>query len=439
MPENKNHVQFQRSLGLYSALSLVIGTIIGSGIFFKQSSILANAHTTTMAIAAWVIGGIITLTSGLTIAEIGSLFPHTGGLYVYIEKIYGKFWGFLAGWVQIIVYGPALIASLGAYLAILIGAFFHFPRTWTPAIAIISILLISLFNLLSNRFGAALQIFTTLCKMVPIFLIIICGILFGDEHALGQVVSNGQASIGNFGVAVLATLFAYDGWILIANLGGEIKNPQKILPLAIILGTSFVLIVYVLLTVGIFKAMPANQITKLGENAAPYFAIKMFGSIGGKILNLGIIISIIGTINGKIMTFPRIMFAMARANELPFSKQLAWLHPRMFSPVVSVLTMFSFASILILFFNPDRLSEICIFSIYCFYLIAFFGLFKLRKQRKDLVRPFKVPLYPLTPIIAILGAIFVMLSEIFSDLNGVLVSFVFILIGVPVYYWKVKK
>ena len=185
--------------------------------------------------------------------------------------------------------------------------------------------------------------------------------------------------------------------------------------------------------------MPANQITKLGENAAPYFAIKMFGSIGGKILNLGIIISIIGTINGKIMTFPRIMFAMARANELPFSKQLAWLHPRMFSPVVSVLTMFSFASILILFFNPDRLSEICIFSIYCFYLIAFFGLFKLRKQRKDLVRPFKVPLYPLTPIIAILGAIFVMLSEIFSDLNGVLVSFVFILIGVPVYYWKVKK
>ena len=163
MPENKNHVQLQRSLGLYSALSLVIGTIIGSGIFFKQSSILANAHTTTMAIAAWVIGGIITLTSGLTIAEIGSLFPHTGGLYVYIEKIYGKFWGFLAGWVQIIVYGPALIASLGAYLAILIGAFFHFPRTWTPAIAIISILLISLFNLLSNRFGAALQIFTTLC------------------------------------------------------------------------------------------------------------------------------------------------------------------------------------------------------------------------------------------------------------------------------------
>ena len=258
MPENKNHVQLQRSLGLYSALSLVIGTIIGSGIFFKQSSILANAHTTTMAIAAWVIGGIITLTSGLTIAEIGSLFPHTGGLYVYIEKIYGKFWGFLAGWVQIIVYGPALIASLGAYLAILIGAFFHFPRTWTPAIAIISILLISLFNLLSNRFGAALQIFTTLCKMVPIFLIIICGILFGDEHALGQVVSNGQASIGNFGVAVLATLFAYDGWILIANLGGEIKNPQKILPLAIILGTSFVLIVYVLLTVGIFKAMPAK-------------------------------------------------------------------------------------------------------------------------------------------------------------------------------------
>src|SRR5699024_5651585 len=118
MPENKNHVQLQRSLGLYSALSLVIGTIIGSGIFFTQSSILDNEHTTTMAIAAWVICRIITLSSGLTIDEIGFLFLDTGGLYVYIEKIYGKFWGFLAGWVQLIVYGPALIASLGAYLAI---------------------------------------------------------------------------------------------------------------------------------------------------------------------------------------------------------------------------------------------------------------------------------------------------------------------------------
>src|SRR5699024_4063608 len=118
MPENKNHVQLQRSLVLYSALSLDIGTIIGSGIFFKQSSILANAHTTTMTIATLVIGGIITLTSGLIIADIGYLFPLTGGLLDDIEKIYGNFWGFLAGWVQIIVYGSALIASLGAYLDI---------------------------------------------------------------------------------------------------------------------------------------------------------------------------------------------------------------------------------------------------------------------------------------------------------------------------------
>ena len=440
MPEKKGNIDLQRSLGLYSALSLVIGTIIGSGIFFKQASILSNAHSTTNAIWAWIIGGIITLTGGLTIAEVGSMYPETGGLYVYIEKMYGKFWGFLAGWVQIAVYGPSLIASLGAYLAILLVAFFGLPQTWIVPIAILSLFLISVFNLLSNRFGASLQIFTTICKMVPIFLIIIFGLLFGNEHAFGQVIQGATtSSIGGFGMAVLATLFAYDGWILIANLGGEIKNPQKILPVAIILGTSIVLIIYVLLTMGIFSAMPANQITKLGEQAAPHFAIMMFGPIGGKILNLGIIISIIGTINGKIMSFPRIMFAMAKENELPFSKQLSWIHPKMHSPMVATFTMFVFSSLLVLFADADRLSEICIFSIYCFYLIAFIGVFKLRRLYPDINRPFKTPLYPLTPIIAVLGAIFVMVSEIQADLSGVIISLLFVLIGAPIYFYKIKK
>lgn len=436
----QENVRLERSINLYSALALVIGTVIGSGIFFKQASVLSYSHSTTLALLAWFFGGILTLTSGLTIAEIGSQMPETGGLYTYMHNLYGKLWGFLSGWMQITVYGPAVIAALGAYLAILLQAFFGFSATYTPYVGVLSVVLISAFNFLSNRFGSALQIITTICKLVPIFAIIIFGLMFGDQNAVGQVLAEQSTTVaGNFGVAILATLFAYDGWILIANMGGEIKNPQRILPLAIVLGLSIVLLIYVFVSYSVFKTMPADMIARYGENATPHFAEMAFGKLGGKILNIGIIISILGCMNGKVMTMPRIMYAMAKNNELPFSKQLAYLNPTMHTPMVSITVIATIASGMILTVDPDRLTEICIFTVYCFYVMTFFGVFKLRRQDSQAKRPFSVPLYPLTPIVAILGAAFVLVSELFSDLSGVLISLIIVLCGIPIFYYKEKQ
>ncbi|MCR1901877.1 APC family permease [Ligilactobacillus apodemi] len=436
----QENVRLERSINLYSALALVIGTVIGSGIFFKQASVLSYSHSTTLALLAWFFGGILTLTSGLTIAEIGSQMPETGGLYTYMHNLYGKLWGFLSGWMQITVYGPAVIAALGAYLAILLQAFFGFSATYTPYVGVLSVVLISAFNFLSNRFGSALQIITTICKLVPIFAIIIFGLMFGDQNAVGQVLAEQSTTVaGNFGVAILATLFAYDGWILIANMGGEIKNPQRILPLAIVLGLSIVLLIYVFVSYSVFKTMPADMIAHYGENATPHFAEMAFGKLGGKILNIGIIISILGCMNGKVMTMPRIMYAMAKNNELPFSKQLAYLNPTMHTPMVSITVIATIASGMILTVDPDRLTEICIFTVYCFYVMTFFGVFKLRRQDSQAKRPFSVPLYPLTPIVAILGAAFVLVSELFSDLSGVLISLMIVLCGIPIFYYKEKQ
>lgn len=436
----QENVRLERSINLYSALALVIGTVIGSGIFFKQASVLSYSHSTTLALLAWFFGGILTLTSGLTIAEIGSQMPETGGLYTYMHNLYGKLWGFLSGWMQITVYGPAVIAALGAYLAILLQAFFGFSTTYTPYVGVLSVVLISAFNFLSNRFGSALQIITTICKLVPIFAIIIFGLMFGDQNAVGQVLAEQSTTVaGNFGVAILATLFAYDGWILIANMGGEIKNPQRILPLAIVLGLSIVLLIYVFVSYSVFKTMPADMIARYGENATPHFAEMAFGKLGGKILNIGIIISILGCMNGKVMTMPRIMYAMAKNNELPFSKQLAYLNPTMHTPMVSITVIATIASGMILTVDPDRLTEICIFTVYCFYVMTFFGVFKLRRQDPQAKRPFSVPLYPLTPIVAILGAAFVLVSELFSDLSGVLISLIIVLCGIPIFYYKEKQ
>lgn len=436
----QENVRLERSINLYSALALVIGTVIGSGIFFKQASVLSYSHSTTLALLAWFFGGILTLTSGLTIAEIGSQMPETGGLYTYMHNLYGKLWGFLSGWMQITVYGPAVIAALGAYLAILLQAFFGFSATYTPYVGVLSVVLISAFNFLSNRFGSALQIITTICKLVPIFAIIIFGLMFGDQNAVGQVLAEQSTTVaGNFGVAILATLFAYDGWILIANMGGEIKNPQRILPLAIVLGLSIVLLIYVFVSYSVFKTMPADMIARYGENATPHFAEMAFGKLGGKILNIGIIISILGCMNGKVMTMPRIIYAMAKNNELPFSKQLAYLNPTMHTPMVSITVIATIASGMILTVDPDRLTEICIFTVYCFYVMTFFGVFKLRRQDPQAKRPFSVPLYPLTPIVAILGAAFVLVSELFSDLSGVLISLMIVLCGIPIFYYKEKQ
>lgn len=438
MKQSEEQIDLNRSLGLISSLSLVIGTVIGSGIFFKQAAVLDYAHSTNLALVAWLVGGLITMASGLTIAEIGSQMPHTGGLYVYLEKIYGKFWGFLAGWMQIIVYGPTLIAALGSYLATLLVAFFDLPKTSTPLLAVIVIALIAAFNLLSNRYGAAFQVITTVGKLLPIAAIIIFGLLFGKANAFNQVATtSGSVSFNGFGMAILATLFAYDGWVLIANMGGEIKNPQKLLPKAIVLGIGLVLVIYMLVTAGIFRVVPASLIHRLGDQAAAHFATIAFGQVGGKLLNIGIIISIAGCINGKVMTFPRIMYAMAKNDELPFSKQLAYLNKRMRTPMVATLTVCSIAALMAVTVDADRLSELCIFTIYLFYVLAFFGLFKLRRLKT--ASPFRVPLYPFTPIVAILGGVFVLVSELNSDLTGVLASIFFVALGIPVYLIKCKK
>ena len=438
MKQSEEQIGLNRSLGLISSLSLVIGTVIGSGIFFKQAAVLDYAHSTNLALVAWLVGGLITMASGLTIAEIGSQMPHTGGLYIYLEKIYGKFWGFLAGWMQIIVYGPTLIAALGSYLATLLVAFFDLPKTSTPLLAVIVIALIAAFNLLSNRYGAAFQVITTVGKLLPIAAIIIFGLLFGKANAFNQVATtSGSVTLNGFGMAILATLFAYDGWVLIANMGGEIKNPQKLLPKAIVFGIGLVLIIYMLVTAGIFRVVPASLIHRLGDQAAAHFATIAFGQVGGKLLNIGITISIAGCINGKVMTFPRIMYAMAKNDELPFSKQLAYLNKRMRTPMVATLTVCSIAALMAVTVDADRLSELCIFTIYLFYVLAFFGLFKLRRLKT--VSPFRVPLYPFTPIVAILGGVFVLVSELNSDLTGVLASIFFVALGIPVYLIKCKK
>ncbi|MCF6514732.1 amino acid permease [Lactobacillus sp. S2-2] len=439
MKNNSEEVQLNRSLGIWSALSLVVGTIIGGGVFVRQSAVLNATGSTTGALLAWLAGGILTLAAGLTIAEISSQIPETGGLYVYMEKIYNRLWGFLSGWMQIIVYGPAMIAALGAYLAILLGDFFHFSSSYNIPIAIFAIVIIGGLNFFPNKYGATFAVITTICKLVPVVAIIIAGVFFGDANGLTESVKTVHASTGTFGVAVLSTLFAFDGWILIANLGGEIKNPQKILPKAMTFGILGVMVIYLLIAFSVLNSIGPNKLHELDTGAIPYIVTKSFGIFGGKILSIGIIISILGCMNGKIMTFPRIMYAMAEQKQLPFSKYLSHLSPKTRIPYFSIIVTLFISAIMIIFFDADRISELCIFTVYCFYVMAFVGVFLMRKRNPNKKRTFSVPLFPITPLVAIFGSLFVIVSEIQSDLIGVLFSLGIVAIGIPVFFYYDRK
>lgn len=432
---NSNHLK--RDIGFITALSIVIGTVIGSGVFMKPGEVLASSGNAKMALFAWLLGGLITLASGLTVAEVGAQIPKTGGLYIYLEETYGKFWGYLCGWVQTVVYGPAVIAALGLYLGSLIVHLFGLDESWLKGIGIGFVVLLMLVNITGTKYGGWVQNISTAAKLIPIVLIIIFGLWKGEQSIFTPGAFEPEEF--SFGAAVLATLFAYDGWILVGSVAGEMKNPTRLLPKVIFIGLAGVTVVYLLVNMALLYVLPAEDIVKLGENAASTAATTLFGDFGGILITIGIIISIFGCLNGKMMAFPRIPYAMAKNGQLPFSKGLGKVHPKFHTPYVSIISQAAIATVFMLISDPNRLSDISVFSIYLFYIFAFFAVFTLRRRNSGKERPYSVPLYPLVPLVAIVGSIYIIVSMLQHDPVGGLGAIFIMVIGLPVYYFLKRR
>ncbi|MBE3571099.1 MAG: amino acid permease [Bacillales bacterium] len=432
------NTQLKRNIGFVVATSIVIGTVIGSGIFMKPGIVLASSGGSTMALWAWIIGGIITLASGLTIAEVSVNIPKTGGLYAYLEEVYGKFWGFLCGWMQTIIYGPAVIGALGLYFGSLVADLVGLSETGKLFVGVSSVLFLFILNVIGTNLGGFIQSLLTVAKLVPIALIAVFGIWHGDTHITGM--SSGNSQSISMGAAVLATLWAYDGWMNVGFMAGEMKNPSKTLPKAIITGIAVVMIAYLAVNIALLHVLPASKIVELGPNAAHTAASILFGDIGGKFIAIGILISIFGCLNGKIMTFPRIPFAMAEDQLLPGSKWLSKVHPKFQTPLYASLFETVLAILLMLVGNPDRLSDIAIFVVFLFYGLAFYAVFLIRKkeggQQNSL---YKVPLYPLTPIVAIVGTLYIVVSTLVDKPVDSFLSILVALAGVPLYKFLTRR
>lgn len=427
--------ELKKNIGFFPALALVMGTVIGSGVFFKVSNITEVTGSAGLTLLVWIIGGIITICAGLTAAELAAAIPETGGLTKYIEYTYGDFWGFLAGWALAFIYFPANIAAQAIVFGTQISNLFHISQSWIIPAAIIASISVLLINLMGSKAGGLLQSITLIIKLIPLVAIIVFGLLQTDKVDFSLVPTTGHSGNNLFtaiGAGLLATMFAYDGWIHVGNIAGEMKNPKKDLPAAITIGLGLVMAIYLLITVAFLSTFAVDQLAG-NLNAAADTSMKLFGESGGKILTIGILISVYGALNGYTMTGMRVPFAMAERNLLPFNLIFLKL-TKSGAPWVSGIIVVVIASVMICLGAFDSVTNMLIFVVWAFYCMAFVAVMILRRREPQLERPYRVPLYPVIPLIALIAGLYVMGNTLVTQPKLALIGIIITLIGIPIYY-----
>ncbi|MFD1176798.1 APC family permease [Paenibacillus puldeungensis] len=425
-----------KSVNFVEALSIVIGVIIGSGIFLKPGIVLNNAGSPWMSILAWVAGGIITLASALSVAEIASAIPKSGGLYTYLGELYGDIFGFLLGWVQTIISYPASVGALAIAFASYSGYFLPMNGLQQKLLAVAILAFILIMNVIATKYGGIIQTLATVGKLIPVIGIIGFGLFSGDAPGFSGI--HAAATGAGFGVAVLGTLWAYDGWIGVTNMAGEIKNPAQTLPKVISIGVIFVICVYVLFNIAIFKVLSFEAIVSSKAPGADA-ANALFGSGGGVFITAGIIVSVLGALNGYLMTAARVPQAMAERGQIPFSRVFGKIHPKFGTPANALIFQGALAVIYIFSGTFDTLTDLLIFVLWIFFTMGVLGVFLLRRKFPAAKGQYRVPLYPITPLIGVVGGGYILVSTIISNPVQSFIGIGITLIGLPLYFYMNRK
>lgn len=433
--------ELKRSISLFQALMTVVGTVIGAGVFFKISIITAQTGSASLTVFVWVLAGLISIASGLTVSELATALPVTGGPIKYIEYTYGPLLGFLFGWAQILIYFPANIAALSIIFATQFVSMTGWSTGLITTLAIVLAVFITSLNFIGTKFSSKMQSITTVIKFIPLLLIIIFGLLSPAKESVSLLpltVGAHKSMVTSISSALLSALFAFDGWLNVTNLAGEIKNPTKNLPRAIILGLGIITTIYVLVNYTFLKTLPISQLMN-NDNAAFQSAIKIFGSFGGKLVTIGILISVYGAINGFTLTGMRVPYTMAVDKNLPFSNKISLLNRSTGVPVYSALIILAMSIILMSLGTFNLLTDMLVFVMWFFSTLISIAVLILRVKEPDLERPYKVLFYPIIPIISILGGIFIVVSTAINQLTLALVGTLITMTGIPIYYYQNKK
>lgn len=429
----------KKELSFFSALTVVMGSVIGAGVFFKAEAVFQATGTATLGLLAWVIAGIITICGGLTVSELSAAMPQTGGMVIYLRRAFGELIGYLFGWVQMIVTFPATIAAQAIIFGTQFTNLFNLDPDYIVIVAIIATVFITGINLLGAKAGGSLQDFTMIAKMIPIVLIIIFGFLHDGDVTVSLIpaTKEGYPLVTSLGSGIVATMFAYEGWHLVGNIAGELKSPEKDLPRAIIVGLLGVTAIYFLINLAFVMVMTPEQLAATPTPAADVAGI-LFGDLGGRIITIGILVSVFGGMNGFTLTGIRVPYAMALNNELPFSDKLAKLNKNGV-PVVGAIIILLVTIVMILSGQFNQLTDMLIMVVWIFYTLSFVAVFVLRKKEPDMPRPYKTIGYPIVPIIAILGGAYIVINTIVTQPMNSAVGLGLTLLGLPLYFIANKK
>ena len=437
----ESNTKLKKDLGVSAAMALVVGCVIGAGVFFKPYAIYqATGGAPGMGMLAWIFGGLASILGALTFAEVAVMIPKTGGMVAYLGDTFGEKVGFLAGWMQTIIFYPAFLAGYGVTVGEEIGAYVGTQFQLPIAIGLI-ILLVAL-NTLGSKTASRIQVVSTVCKLIPLFLLMIFGFILGsgENPVFNPMVGEGKNAGAVLGSTLLAVLFAFEGWTNVGAIAGEMKNPGKDMPIAIVGGVSIIMAVYFVINMAYLWVLPADQLMNIPSPASAV-AMEIFGPVGGTLVKIGIIISVVGAANGFLMSGSRVCFHLADTGTLPCSSVLGKLNSNLV-PANSITLIGFLACLYSLIGQFNLLTDLAVFSCWIFYTLTFYCVIVLRKKMPDAERKYKVPMYPLIPLLAIASGLYVVVSQLFlSGSRATIMSLASIgitLLGLPVYL-AVKK
>ncbi|HEV2987709.1 MAG TPA: amino acid permease [Candidatus Angelobacter sp.] len=422
-----------RSIKLPHATAMVVGIIVGASIFTQPSEITRLVPTGLGVVLVWLAAGALTLCGALVCAELASVFPHTGGVYVFLKEIFSPILGFLWGWAMFWSVHSGILAAIAVVLARYVGQFVQLSETAVRVVAIVAILLLSAINFVGVKLGSAVQLALTVAKLAAIALIVVLLFWFGGNirsSSAGQALSLSGPDLRSYGLAIAAGLFAFGGWHMVTYSAGETNNPERTIPRALMLGTLIVTACYVLLNAGYLYVLPLSEIANSNRVAAEAMGRVLGPGAGGAIAVL-VVFSALGALNGIILAGPRVYYAMAH-DGLTF-RWMGRIHPRFQTPHLALVAQALWSSMLVATNSYRRLFNRVVYTEWLFFALLAAGLFILRR-RPDYKPAFLAWGYPVLPIIFILASAGIVLSQCVANPRDTALGLGLLLLGVPVYF-----
>ncbi len=424
----------QRKLGFLDALAIVVGMIIGGGIFVVPNLVARSLTSSSAILALWVLAGVVSFFGALACAELGAAIPATGGQYVFLREVYGPVGGFLFGWTMFAVGRTAQVSWLAVTLAFYVSYFIPLGAWDSKLLGIAVILVFAAVNYRGVSAGALVQKGFTAAKIAGLLIIIGSGLLYRGHTAAATASAAATFSLGQFGVAAIACLLAYDSWVSVSFVAGEIKNPQRNIVLALAGGLAICIAVYTLANLAYLHVLSIPEIAA-SDHVGASAAERVLGPAGGSLVSAIILISIIGTLNGAFLTSPRIYFAQARDGL--FFRRFGEVHPRFRTPGFAIGAQAIWSIVLLLSGTYESLTDYAMFAMWISYGLMVLGLMILRRKRPEMPRPYRMWGYPVTAVVFLAVAVWFVGNTLITRPGPALAGLGFIATGVPVYFvWR---